>query len=149
MIRRIWRTIRRRIQPTKYYTIDTIDALFRFSSPTDEWRTRVQEAMLQLPVTEIDKSDHIRALEVAASVGDSEAILDRLVRAISDDFEDLTAGPEPWEGKFDYVVTIEPGVCPTLHLLTRLFTGIEDGASCYGRVIQRLGPNRFALWIYD
>jgi len=105
--------------------------------------------MLRLPVTDIDEWDHLEALEAASVVGDAKAVLDRLGEALSEDFDDLTVGPEPWDRGFDYVIMIEPGGRVKLHVLTRLFTGIKNGASCYGRVIQRLDHDKYALWVHD
>ena len=43
MIRRIWRAIRRRIQPNMCALIDSDDALFIFSTPADAWEGRREE----------------------------------------------------------------------------------------------------------
>jgi hypothetical protein len=75
-----------------------------------------------------------------------------LNRVLEKDFEQNNREAHEWSGSFEYVVMMSELLKGGVQINTRLYPTDRDvgqGGIHYGRVVERVGPDEYLMWIDD
>lgn len=145
LINRIWR----RIRPNRVAELPLGREVLRFAQPTESCLTQIGVTLRGLEVVPLDERDYLHTQETIRLVGAMHSVLSELGRVLEDDFAEFQRDGVAWNGGFDYVVRIEDSTPHRLQVMTRLYPNDRPGGVYYGRIVQRVGRDSFALWIDD
>jgi hypothetical protein len=123
------------------------DWLYQFEEPGEPAMETLHKLTLALPITAASTKG-FRTRKNAALEGTLSELLESLGKALRADYENQLNDPKrSWQ--FDYVVAKDMRDAESLQVLTRLFAPPDSGSILYGRLIRRVGDNRYLLWVDD
>lgn len=134
--------------PTHYYEVESrLDNAFSFQEPNPNAMEGIADLMIRMPVRPFcgDPSG-IDSMENADCVGPSNTVLARLAHILALDYQENAAEVQD-VCDFRTFVTDSNLQPDALHVVTRLSP--KDGSQgeiFYGARVQRIEPERFALW---
>jgi len=141
------RKVQQELFPRDYRFIKHVGAILKFPRPDAEALDHICMIARRLPVSEFEADDLNWCMEAADTVGDERAVIARLSDVLRDDYEELQNDGVTWGGSFEFVVRMSDLKEGRLEILTRLFRYPKKGSVYYGCGIQRIGDDRYALWV--
>lgn len=140
---------KRRFAPRKQTEIGQGRDYFRFSKPEVNIYPKIAHVMGSLSIVALDESDYLRTADTVRLIGSLNEVLECLRDILDDDYGEFVRDGIAWKGGFEYVVRAEEPTPFRLEILTRLYGYNSDDTFHYGREIQRIEVDRFAIWVDD